>query len=451
MSDKQSEMLRTLTILLLAVGLAGCTSIVIAPPAKGGWQALEGRPECRIWNPNRASQGTASWDGPCVKDRAQGEGTLVWRYPAGQRRLEQVYTGTMRRGRRHGHGIYSWPNGDRYEGYYVNDWAEGRGIYTWGAESRWAGDRYDGLWRRGRRHGPGHYAKAGQPPFRGLWRDGVMIASGPDAPASLAALRATAEIARRPPGEWLQVTNQRGCEVWNPISRFGDKAFWSGACIAGKAHGHGVLQWSNGDLFEGTLVAGRRQGWAAVTLASGRRKEGRLENGRFVGRGVFWSLAGVRHEGTWQDGVLVGRGVREWPDGNRYEGELRNGKRHGRGVMTFGAGSKFAGNRYEGDWRNDHTSGHGIYTWANGEVHDGQWANDLRHGAGFVTYRNGNRCEGEWRDFKLLNAGRFWQAAKQRWGSCYWNGKVIKARFEAQPEPQPEPEPEPEDTPDDRS
>jgi hypothetical protein len=440
MSDKQSEMIRTLTALFLALGLAACSRIVIAPPAKGGWQALEGRPDCRIWNPNRASQGKANWDGPCVKERAEGEGTLVWRYPAGGRQLEQVYVGALHRGLRHGHGIYSWPDGDRYEGYYVNDWAHGRGIYTWGAESRWAGDRYDGLWQRGQRHGPGLYTKADQAPFRGLWREGVMIASGPDTPPSLTAARAAAEIAERPPGQWQQITNQRNCEVWNPIARFGDEAAWSGACIDGKAHGRGVLKWSNGDLLEGILVAGRRQGWAAVTLASGTRKEGRMENGIFIGHGAFWSLVGVRHEGTWQDGVLVGRGTKQWPDGNRYDGDFRNGKRHGQGVMIFGSGSKFTGNRYEGGWQNDQPHGHGIYTWANGERYDGQWANDLRHGQGVTTYLNGNRCEGVWRDFKLLGEGLFWHAARQRWGSCFWNGKMVKARFDPEPESEREPE-----------
>ena len=229
MSDKQSEMLRTLTILLLAVGLAGCTRIVIAPPAKGGWQALEGRPECRIWNPNRASQGTASWDGPCVKDRAQGEGTLVWRYPAGQRRLEQVYTGTMRRGRRHGHGIYSWPNGDRYEGGFVEGERQGNGVFVFASGDRYEGDfengkgvlvfangdRYEGNFENGKRHGTGVLVFANGDRYEGDFEDGR----------------------REGVGTYLYANGNK----------------YEGSFRNGRRHGKGVFTFASGDRYEGTF------------------------------------------------------------------------------------------------------------------------------------------------------------------------------------------------------
>lgn len=46
---------------------------------------------------------------------------------------------------RHGHGIYTWPDGRQYEGEYYNDKKHGFGIYTW-ADGR----RYEGNWEHGK-------------------------------------------------------------------------------------------------------------------------------------------------------------------------------------------------------------------------------------------------------------------------------------------------------------
>lgn len=31
----------------------------------------------------------------------------------------------------HGHGEFKWPDGRKYNGYYVNDRKEGHGIFEW--------------------------------------------------------------------------------------------------------------------------------------------------------------------------------------------------------------------------------------------------------------------------------------------------------------------------------
>ena len=46
---------------------------------------------------------------------------------------------------RHGHGVYTWPDGRKYEGEYSNDKKHGFGIYIW-ADGR----RYEGNWEHGK-------------------------------------------------------------------------------------------------------------------------------------------------------------------------------------------------------------------------------------------------------------------------------------------------------------
>jgi hypothetical protein len=57
---------------------------------------------------------------------------------------------------KHGQGVKTWPNGDRYEGDFVADKREGRGKYAWG-RGPWAGDSYEGPYLNDKRHGRGAY------------------------------------------------------------------------------------------------------------------------------------------------------------------------------------------------------------------------------------------------------------------------------------------------------
>jgi hypothetical protein len=50
----------------------------------------------------------------------------------------------------HGRGLYSWPNGEEYEGEYVMNKKQGYGSYRWKN-----GKRYIGEWLNNLRHGKG--------------------------------------------------------------------------------------------------------------------------------------------------------------------------------------------------------------------------------------------------------------------------------------------------------
>lgn len=53
-----------------------------------------------------------------------------------------------REGKRHGHGCYTFGNGDRYMGEYENDVPHGHGVYLFAS-----GQAYEGQWQNGSKHG----------------------------------------------------------------------------------------------------------------------------------------------------------------------------------------------------------------------------------------------------------------------------------------------------------
>lgn len=54
-----------------------------------------------------------------------------------------------------GSGTFSWPDGRKYEGDYVDDKKEGQGIFYWPD-----GRKYEGGWKNGKQHGKGYYTSA---------------------------------------------------------------------------------------------------------------------------------------------------------------------------------------------------------------------------------------------------------------------------------------------------
>jgi hypothetical protein len=49
-------------------------------------------------------------------------------------------------------GIFSWPDGRRYEGDYRDDKKDGNGVFSWND-----GRKYEGQWANGKQHGEGKH------------------------------------------------------------------------------------------------------------------------------------------------------------------------------------------------------------------------------------------------------------------------------------------------------
>ena len=69
---------------------------------------------------------------------------------------------------KHGKGTYTWSNGDRYEGEWVENFMEGQGEFTWSD-----GRKYIGQFKNSVKEGKGElYNAKGQQEYEGMWKAG---------------------------------------------------------------------------------------------------------------------------------------------------------------------------------------------------------------------------------------------------------------------------------------
>jgi hypothetical protein len=112
--------------------------------------------QCRVLDPELQE----AYAGSCVNGLADGAGVAKGR---------AAYEGEFKAGMKHGHGVKSWPNGDRYEGEFVEDRKEGKGTYSYG-RGPWAGERYEGDWVADERQGAGVYRWPTGDAYSGPWQ-----------------------------------------------------------------------------------------------------------------------------------------------------------------------------------------------------------------------------------------------------------------------------------------
>ena len=120
----------------------------------GEWTA-DNKTNCKVWNNDPQPNESVSWSGECVNGYASGSGILIW-YKEGKE--TDRYEGQMNNGKRTGKGAYTWADGGKYVGDFVNDNSHGKGTRTWAR-----GDRYEGDFVNDKRTGKGIYiCRSGQ-------------------------------------------------------------------------------------------------------------------------------------------------------------------------------------------------------------------------------------------------------------------------------------------------
>jgi len=109
------------------------------PCQDGSWE-LDPQTGCRLWDWHPDPEDTATWSGACLSGRKEGRGVAQW-YEHG--RPIDRFEGVFRRGKREGFGRYDWPAGQRYQGSYEADLPNGQGTLTIDGAS------FAGTWRHG--------------------------------------------------------------------------------------------------------------------------------------------------------------------------------------------------------------------------------------------------------------------------------------------------------------
>ena len=113
--------------------------------------------------------GTYTWNdgskyvGNWVENKICGFGVYSW--------LDgRKYEGEWLNNNMHGKGVYTWKDGRRYEGEYRYDKKHGYGTYTW-ADGR----KYEGYWAYGKQHGKGKYILPDGSIKACIWEDGKRV------------------------------------------------------------------------------------------------------------------------------------------------------------------------------------------------------------------------------------------------------------------------------------
>ena len=123
-----------------ALWLAAAPAGAQAPPPPGPGWIVDTRTGCRVWNANPKSNLSVSWSGPCQNRVAQGHGVLQW---SANDRPDDRYEGDLVAGKYDGHGIWTSPDGFRYEGGWHDGKANGAGELTTKTAT------YNGRWTNG--------------------------------------------------------------------------------------------------------------------------------------------------------------------------------------------------------------------------------------------------------------------------------------------------------------
>ena len=142
---------------------------------------------CRVLDPELQGR----YSGACVNGLAEGEGVASG---------SAEYRGAFQAGRKHGHGVKTWPNGDRYEGEFAADQKEGYGSYQWG-KGPWEGERYDGSFAADRRQGHGTYWWPSGDVYDGPWQGDRPTGPGTEMMRARARYAAEALAAVGKPGQ----------------------------------------------------------------------------------------------------------------------------------------------------------------------------------------------------------------------------------------------------------
>jgi len=207
--------------------------------------------------------------------------------------------------------------------------------------------------------------------------------------------------------KYLQLKNQDGGAasasteaVKKPIQMNGKIVYLDGNYIGeylfmgtyNLKHGHGIMNYTNKNIYEGDFKNNQRNGWGKFIFSDGIEYEGEHVNNAFNGKGKIKYPDGNVYIGDFVDSKFNGIGKMTYSNGNVYIGQFKNNLFEGSGKMTYSNG-----NVYIGQFKNHLFEGFGKLTFAETEgVYEGSFLNDKSHGLGTFSYKNGDKYVGNY-------------------------------------------------------
>ncbi|XP_017291413.1 junctophilin-2 [Kryptolebias marmoratus] len=345
-----------------------------------------------------------------------------------------AYCGGWEGGKAHGHGICTGPKG---QGEYSGSWNYGFevvGVYTWPS-----GNTYEGYWSQGKRHGLGVETK-GHWIYRGEWTHGFKGRYG---------VRVSVGSGAKYEGTW-----NNGLQDGYGTETYADGGTFQGQFTGGMRHGYGVRQSVpygmaavvrsplrtsltslRSEHSNGTVL---QQDIPVITTTSPSGEETPVATPTQLGpsRGGFALTLQVDPEAVkpkkkslFRRSSLLGKLKKSESNTSlssqkskisflRTESALSSNASDTN--STISGDESLAGAEdfppveadidatttevYMGEWKNDKRSGYGISERSSGLKYEGEWLNNQRHGYGCTTFAEGGKEEGKYMNNMLVKA-----------------------------------------------
>jgi hypothetical protein len=171
------------------------------------------------------------------------------------------------------------------------------------------GSIYDGQWTRGRWNGRGVLVDTDGVRVEGVWKRGLF----------------QEQFSRVKSVDAVESTSQGTMDGIVTIT-VAHNTYVGEVNAEGQMHGHGRLEYRNGNLYTGEFMNDKRHG------------QGTLQQVHDVGTSTGLVCGGT-YTGQWVNDKKQGQAVFVGTDGERFEGRFLDGKRHGPGTTTHADGT----------------------------------------------------------------------------------------------------------------
>ncbi|KAG8342159.1 putative MORN repeat [Trypanosoma vivax] len=176
------------------------------------------------------------------------------------------------------------------------------------------GDRYDGEFFEGKKHGRGRYifvSRGKSECDRIVEREMQKLGDG------------------KPDEDFVKSVAERyqiGTHIVSHIVEYGFHPCYHGDYVCGKRVGQGMMKNKDGSIYKGEFLENKRDGQGMFFYINGDIFSGNWKDGKKHGFGTYHFVGGSEYRGLWKNGVFT-QGQWIFQDGSYYEGHFNKKNR----------------------------------------------------------------------------------------------------------------------------